>query len=112
MWEVAIRGNKRKPTTRPPEGARVREASPDWASLTPNTRMKNENAMRPIVVGALIAGACYIVFAVVFWGIRGVPARRILQSVSSGLLGSKAYEGGVLTASLGLLLHFVIALIF
>lgn len=34
---------------------------------------------------------------------------RILQSVASGLLGAPAFEGGVPTAMLGLVLHFFIA---
>ncbi len=39
-----------------------------------------------------------------------VPAIRIPQSVASGLLGQAAFEGGLTTAALGLLLHFTIAL--
>jgi hypothetical protein len=38
-----------------------------------------------------------------------VPAIRIPQSVASGLLGPAAFEGGLATAALGLLLHFTIA---
>jgi len=33
-----------------------------------------------------------------------------LQSIASGLLGPQAYEGGVATAILGVVLHFVIAI--
>ena len=68
------------------------------------------------LLGGLIAGVLDIVYALVFFGFRGVPAQRVLQSVASGLLGSRSYEGGAATASLGLALHFalmlVIALIF
>ena len=63
----------------------------------------------PVLVGGLIAGACDITYAIVFSGFRGVPAERILQSVASGLLGAKAFEGGAATAALGLFLHFMIA---
>jgi len=35
----------------------------------------------------------------------------VLQSVASGALGRSAYEGGVKTAALGLVFHFLIALI-
>ncbi|HET7620666.1 MAG TPA: hypothetical protein VFK39_02075 [Gemmatimonadaceae bacterium] len=42
--------------------------------------------------------------------IAHVPAIRIPQSVASGLLGPAAYQGGMATAALGLLLHFTIAL--
>ena len=58
--------------------------------------------------GSAIAGTLDIVYAIVFFGMRGVPAMRILQSVASGLLGAPAYRGGVPTALLGLALHFAI----
>jgi uncharacterized membrane protein YagU involved in acid resistance len=62
-----------------------------------------------ILVGGSIAGALDITYAIVFSGFRGVPAIRLLQSVASGLLGPAAFNGGVPTAALGLLLHFLIA---
>jgi hypothetical protein len=62
-------------------------------------------------MGGLIAGAIDITYAVGFSATRGVPALRILQSVASGLLGSPAYQGGVATAVLGLLLHFLLMMI-
>lgn len=70
------------------------------------------HVVRSVLGGAVIAGIFDITYAIVFSGFRGVPAIRILQSVASGLLGSKAFDGGWSTASLGLVLHFVIALIF
>ena len=73
--------------------------------------MHTRYSIRPVFVGGLIAGACDITYAIVFFGFRGVPAERILQSVASGLLGAKAFEGGTATAALGLLLHFSIALL-
>jgi hypothetical protein len=70
-------------------------------------------ALSSIVLGGLIAGAFDITYATVFSYFRsGVSPVRILQSVASGLLGSAAFEGGAPTAALGLVLHFVIALIF
>lgn len=68
-------------------------------------------ALFAILVGGLIAGALDILYAVVFSGFRGVPAARILQSVASGLLGRAAYEGGAPAAALGLVLHFLLALL-
>jgi hypothetical protein len=65
----------------------------------------------PVLTGGFIAGVCDITYAIVFSGFRGVPAERVLQSVASGLLGTKAFEGGASTAVLGLLLHFIIALL-
>ena len=40
---------------------------------------------------------------------RGSTPVRLLQFVASGLLGRKAFEGGMATAALGLTLHFLIA---
>jgi hypothetical protein len=66
--------------------------------------------------GGLIAGVLDIAYAFVFFGFRGVSAQSILQSIASGLLGSRAYQGGTFTAVLGFALHFalmiLIALIF
>lgn len=40
---------------------------------------------------------------------RGATAARLLQFIASGLLGRRAFDGGVPTALLGLALHFFIA---
>lgn len=73
--------------------------------------MRRNPAAFAILAGGCIAGAIDITYAIVFSGFHGVPAIRILQSVASGLLGPAAYEGGVPTAALGLLLHFLMALL-
>lgn len=62
-----------------------------------------------LLLGTLTVGLLDIADAIVFFGLRGVPASRILHSIASGLLGRAAYSGGVPTAALGLLLHFLIA---
>ena len=63
-----------------------------------------------VLAGGLVAGTLDIVYACVFWGVKaGVPARRILQSVAAGLLGKASFEGGAVTAALGLGLHYFIA---
>jgi hypothetical protein len=73
--------------------------------------MRRHSAAFAILAGGLIAGLIDITYAVGFSATRGVPPTRILQSVASGLLGSPAYQGGVTTAALGLILHFVLMLI-
>jgi hypothetical protein len=67
-----------------------------------------KGTLRAALRGTAIAGTLDIVYAIVFYGLRGVPAMRILQSVASGLLGAPAYRGGWPTALLGLVLHFAI----
>lgn len=74
--------------------------------------MRRNPAVFAILVGGCVGGAIDLTYAIVFSGLHGVPATRILQSVASGLLGSAAYEGGLPTAALGFLLHFLIALLF
>ena len=66
-------------------------------------------AGRAILWGGLLAGVGDIVFAFVVSWLRGVGPVRVLQSVASGLLGRAAAEGGLATAALGALLHFLIA---
>src|SRR5262249_8652992 len=55
------------------------------------------------------AGVLDISAAFVTWGVRGISPVRILQSSARGLLGRAAMQGGVGTAALGFMLHFVIA---
>ena len=67
-------------------------------------------AVDTILYGGLIVGILDLLFAFTFYGlILGVKPLRIFQSVAAGLLGRTAYEGGVRTFLLGLLLHFVVA---
>lgn len=64
---------------------------------------------RALVTGTLVVGILDILDAFIFFGLRGVKPISILQSIASGVLGRTAYQGGLSTALLGLLLHFVIA---
>jgi len=66
-------------------------------------------AFLAIFWGGLACGVLDITQAWVAWGIRGVAPVRILQSIASGLLGPKAFQGGAGIAALGLFLHFFIA---
>jgi len=72
--------------------------------------MRRSPAVFAILAGAALAGTLDISYAVVYSGFHGVPARRILQSVASGLLGKPAFDGGAPTAALGLALHYCLML--
>src|SRR5713226_274768 len=50
-----------------------------------------------------------ITAALVVYGFFGLKPMRLLQGIASGLLGPKAFSGGLATALLGLLCHFLIA---
>ena len=64
-----------------------------------------------IVLAGAVAATCDIAYAILFFGWKGVPAQRILQSVASGLLGASAFKGGAPVAALGLALHYAIAIV-
>lgn len=66
-------------------------------------------AAKALLLGTLAVGLLDITDAFVFFGLRGVPPVRILQSIASGLLGRDAFTGGAATATLGGVLHFFIA---
>jgi uncharacterized membrane protein YagU involved in acid resistance len=72
--------------------------------------MRRLSAFSAILIGGAIAGTLDITYAIGFSALRGVPPIRVLQSVASGLLGAPAFNGGLPTAALGLVLHFGIAL--
>src|SRR5215470_10722781 len=57
----------------------------------------------------LVCGVMDITAAFVVYGSFGLKPLPLLQGIASGLLGAKAFEGGVATAALGLVCHFVIA---
>jgi hypothetical protein len=65
---------------------------------------------RLVALGGAIAATLDILYALIFFGARGVAPERILQSIASGLLGPAAYRGGAASAVLGLLLHLLIAI--
>lgn len=70
------------------------------------------SALKTIVMAGLVAGALDITYAFIIWGLRGVSPIRIGQSVASGLIGREAaVGGGTATGMLGLLLHFLMAII-
>jgi hypothetical protein len=65
--------------------------------------------VRAIAWGGLAAGVLDITAAFVIYGARGATPVRILQSIAGGLIGPAAFRGGLQTAALGALLHFLIA---
>ena len=72
--------------------------------------MKKKSRWKAVMTGGLIAGALDLTDPIVFYGLRGVKAIRIPQSIASGLIGARAFRGGWQTAGLGVALHFLIAL--
>jgi len=73
--------------------------------------MKSSGAFRAILTAGLVVGVLDISSAFVIWWQRGVGARRGLQGIAAGLLGANSFNGGLVTAGLGLLLHFFVAFV-
>ena len=71
--------------------------------------MKRSQPLRTIAVAWLTAGILDITSAFVIAEIKGTGSIRMLQGIASGLLGLRSFEGGLLTAGLGLAIHFFIA---
>lgn len=76
-----------------------------------HTTVRDATAAGPKVIlwAGLVAGLLDITAAFVVYGFFGAAPLRILQGIAGGLLGPRAYEGGIPTALLGLLCHFIIA---
>ncbi len=70
---------------------------------------KNPNAMLAVLWAGFACGVLDITAALVVYGYFGAKPMRLLQGIASGLLGPKAFDGGLATALLGLLCHFFIA---
>ena len=67
------------------------------------------NAAKAVLAGGFAAGVLDLGAAFAQSGLRGVGPVTVLQAIASGLLGSEAFRGGLATAALGAVLHFVIA---
>ena len=67
------------------------------------------NAFRAIGVAGAACGVLDITAALVVYGSMGLKPLRLLQGIAAGVLGPKAFQGGIGIALLGLALHFVIA---
>jgi hypothetical protein len=65
-----------------------------------------KSTTKAILVGGGLAATFDILYAFVISAPRGVSPTRVLQSVASGLLGNRAFEGGTTAAAVGLLAHY------
>lgn len=67
-------------------------------------------AFRAIVIAAAMGGTLDLLGAFAIYGkvVGNVPSLRLLQSLASVLIGGAAFKGGEATASLGLLLHYLL----
>jgi hypothetical protein len=67
------------------------------------------NIVRAILVGGGLCAFLDGVSVTVLYGLRGVPAVRIWQSVASSVLGPSSFQHGWASGVLGLVLHCAVA---
>jgi hypothetical protein len=67
------------------------------------------NPLLGVLWGGFICGVLDITAALVVYGFFGLKPVRLLQGIAGGLLGPRTFTGGLATALLGLLCHFIIA---
>ena len=72
--------------------------------------MSMTNLARAILWGGLLCGTLDAIAATVSFFFQGISPVRLWQGVASGLLGAKSFQYGWKSSSLGLLLHYCIAL--
>ena len=70
---------------------------------------RTSNPLLTVVRAGSLCGVLDITAAFVVYGWFGAKPLRLLQGIASGLLGAKAFDGGLATALLGLFCHFFIA---
>lgn len=72
--------------------------------------------IRPLIKAAAYGGLASGVLdalngVVAFYAILGLNPIQVLQYIASGALGKKAFEGGLVSATLGVIFHFLIAFV-
>ncbi len=68
-------------------------------------------AFETVLYGGLAVGVLEGLAAIVSAGLRGTEPLRVFQFIASGLLGVAAFSGGLRTALMGVLIHFLIAFV-
>jgi hypothetical protein len=66
---------------------------------------------KAILWGGLVAGVLDATDGVIAFGLKGLNPIQVLQYIASGVLGPSSFQGGLGTAALGTVLHFVIAFV-
>lgn len=70
---------------------------------------RRSQALPAILWGGLGSGALDITAAFIVYGSFGLKPVPLLQGIAAGLLGARAWSGGLATAGLGLFFQFFIA---
>ena len=80
--------------------------------MTGPTAPAGPRLVRAVIRAWLTAGTLDIAIASTWYPLTaGAHVLRIYQGIASGILGARAFDGGIATAALGLACHYLIALI-
>ena len=83
-------------------------------STITNTPVQNRNSLvRSIAVGGIIIGTLHLIIQdfLVFSLLGKIPFISIWQYIASGALGDVAFAGGLATALLGVIFHYLISFV-
>ena len=69
-----------------------------------------QSGVKVVLLAATASGILDLIAATILIASMGVPPKRMLQTIASAQMGSKAFEPGNNGATLGLAFHFFIAL--
>ena len=67
------------------------------------------SAIYTIVGGGLAIGVLDGIAAVINAALNGVTPTRVFQYISSSLLGAEAFNGGMMSVTIGVIMHFLVA---
>jgi fatty acid desaturase len=83
---------------------------PSAATASAQESSRPNSPGRAILVGGLISGVLDITAAFVVYGAFGLGPIALLHGIAAGIYGAtRSHAGGLATAALGLLCHFIIA---
>lgn len=80
-------------------------------TVTDGIGLNGRRQWRAIFLGGATAGALDLIYVISVFGLLGLPASNIVQTIASGILGKAAFAGGAATVALGVGLHFMMTLI-
>ena len=91
-------------------------ASAAGSSVAPGVHLRRPGeraaAVRAILLAGVTAATLDLAFAFSFYGATlGASPIRILHSIASGAFGMAAFDGGIATATFGLLAHYFILMV-
>jgi hypothetical protein len=80
------------------------------ANTVPQASLPQASALWMVLRVGLIAGTLDITENLIFNQFRGITPKMVFQYIASGLIGMKSFNAGTASVSLGIVLHYIIAI--